>query len=217
MFLADRFKALLPELEVETIIVSPSAREGSHSASCRLVRDHGGGVYAAYTQGIECASGTYIWLIGDDDFPLDGARAFATHILHGAADIVAAPVIFSDGRVYRQHSNPLALLLRNWCQQGVLYRKSVLQRYRFYKRLKVQADHFANVKMNADRTINKVFISTPVCVFGLHGLSSRQKDEPFRKLRPQLAQRTLRLPERIVFFIWNSAANLRRLVNRKNG
>ena len=189
--LAVRFRELFPALKIEVVVVTPREAEGILEPGIRVVRDRGGGVYAAYTLGLKAARGDYVWLVGDDDYPLDAAARLAPVILAGEADLIVAPVIFSSGRVYRPHRSKLLLLFFNWCQQGVIYRREALGGRRFYRRLRVQADHYVNVLMRADEALRKIYFDEPICVFGAHGVSSRNGDLKFRELRPRLARRTL--------------------------
>lgn len=190
--LARRIRELLPDLETEVIIVSPELPEDEgDSTSVIYVRDTGRGVYAAYRTGIDRARGTYVWLLGDDDYPLDHVAAITGRLKEASADVIVAPVVFSSGRIYRPRRTKFFLLLRNWCQQGVIYRRSVLARHRFYRRLKIQADHYVNVLIRADAALTKEYLDQPICVFGVCGISSRVSDEHFWRLRPRLARRTL--------------------------
>jgi len=189
--LALRFRELFPALAIEVVVVTPHPTDALSEPGIRLVEDRGGGVYAAYTLGLKQARGDYVWLVGDDDYPLDTAARLTPLLLAREADLIVAPVIFSTGRVYRPYRSKLLLLFFNWCQQGVLYRRTALVKRPFYRRLRVQADHYVNVLMRADEDLRKVFFAEPICVFGAHGLSSRDGDVKFRALRPRLARRTL--------------------------
>lgn len=186
-------------LSYEVIIVSPQVRDQADEDNVRYIADRGGGVYAAYAQGMRQARGEYVWLMGDDDFPLDSIGRLAALIKSGRADVIVAPVIYSTGRFYRPQRSPLLLLFFNWCQQGVLYRTRVIAPLRFYRRLKIQADHYVNVLLRADRSLHIEFIDDPLCVFGAYGISSGGGDQQFRSLRPSLARRTLSLPGFLMF------------------
>jgi hypothetical protein len=133
--------------------------------------------------------------MGDDDYPLDSVGSLVSTIKRRAADLLVAPVIYSSGRLYKPTRSRFGLLFYNWCQQGILYRRSLLLRMRFYKRLNVQADHYVNIVLRSDRELSIEFCDQPLCVFGAHGISSFGGDQSFRELRPRLAQRTLPIIE----------------------
>lgn len=199
-FLAARVRELLPSLSVEAVIVTPCRTESDASDSMtHYVRDAGRGVYAAYTQGLQIARGEYVWFMGDDDYPLEGIRTLSHLIRDAAADLLVAPVIFSNGRLFRQTRSRFLLHFLNWCQQGVIYRRAALARHRFYRRLTVQADQYVNILLRSDPGVTCVFAKTPVCVFGVEGVSSRVRDRGYRSLRSALAHRTLGNGEFLLF------------------
>ena len=149
------------------------------------------GVYAAYRAGLERATGEYCWFMGDDDYPLDGASRLSGELLAAQADLLVAPVLFSSGRVYRPTRSALILHFLNWCQQGVIYRRSALSRRRFFRRLTVQADQYVNILMRSDPALRTIFLDAPICVFGVDGISGRLHDSAYARLRVALAWRTL--------------------------
>lgn len=190
--LASRVRELLPELLLEVIVVTPRGAQGSNPAdSVRYVADTGHGVYAAYTAGLKTAIGEYIWFLGDDDYPLEALKSIVPILKEGTVDLLIAPVLFSSGRIYRATRNLLVLHFLNWCQQGVVYRRRDLLRHRFFRRLTVQADQYVNILLRSDSKIKRRFLSEPICVFGVHGVSGRMRDAGYRSLRLALAHRTL--------------------------
>jgi glycosyltransferase involved in cell wall biosynthesis len=210
---------LFAELQIEVIIVTPNAEATADVAEprIRLLIDRGGGTYNAYAQGLANACGEYVWLLGDDDYPLDAAASIVADIKRGTMDLLVAPVVMSSGRIYRPKRSTFMLLLRNWCQQGVIYRRSLLMRHRFYRRLRVQADHYVNVLLRADAAVRTKFVAPPICVFGVHGLSSRGGDVSYRSLRMALARRALSWPGFVAFhLVVTLATAVKRVVERKN-
>ena len=192
VLLAERICGLFHTLDVEVIVVTPAGSQPTTSdAKVRFVEDAGHGVYAAYNAGLHCASGDYVWFVGDDDYPLDAAADLAPSLQHDGADILVAPVLFSSGQIYRPTKSLLVLLYFNWCQQGVVYRRQTLLRRRFFRRMTVQADQYVNVLLFADKAVRVRFLKRPVCVFGVNGLSGRMQDAAYDALRTVLAYRAL--------------------------
>jgi glycosyltransferase involved in cell wall biosynthesis len=190
--LAGRIKEVLPALEIEVIIVTPSAADQPASNEhLRYVTDAGRGVYAAYNAGLLSASGEYVWFMGDDDYPLDAATGIGAILQTGAFDVLVAPVLLSSGRIYRPTRMLLLLHFLNWCQQGVIYRRSELLRRRFFRRLTVKADQYVNILLRSDPAVSKKYLDDPICVFGVNGISGRMRDLGYRSLRLALAHRTL--------------------------
>jgi glycosyltransferase involved in cell wall biosynthesis len=190
--LAGRIRELLPALQLEVIVVTPSgAGQPTSNELVRYVTDAGRGVYAAYNTGLLSASGEYVWFMGDDDYPLDASTAIAGILQEGAVDLLIAPVLFSSGRIYRPTRTLLLLHFLNWCQQGVIYRRRELLRHRFFRRLTVQADQYVNILLRSDPAVSKKYLDDPICVFGVRGISGRVRDSGYRSLRLALAHRTL--------------------------
>jgi glycosyltransferase involved in cell wall biosynthesis len=190
--LGARVRSLLAGLDLEIIVVAPaipkSAQESEH---LRFVADTGRGVYMAYRAGLRSAVGEFVWFMGDDDYPLDAAAQLRDHLRDGDADLLVAPVLLSSGRIYRPAKSLLLLQHLNWCQQGVLYRRQILLRRTFFRRLKIQADQYVNVLLRADKRVKIRFLREPICVFGVNGLSWRTRDVAYDSLRSALAHRTL--------------------------
>ena len=190
--LADRIRVLMSALELEIIVVSPDAGEQTSSDGLvRHVADAGRGVYAAYNAGLRSSTGDYVWFIGDDDYPLDAAADICDILTVGAVDLLVAPVLFSSGRIYRPSRTLLLLHFLNWCQQGVIYRRRELLRYRFFRRLPVQADQYVNILLRSDPAVRTRFLTRPICMFGVNGVSGLARDAGYRSLRLALAHRTL--------------------------
>jgi glycosyltransferase involved in cell wall biosynthesis len=190
--LAERIRALLSALVLEIIVVSPVAgKQTSSDELVRYVTDAGRGVYAAYNAGLQSSNGDYVWFIGDDDYPLDAATDICEILRESSVDLLVAPVLFSSGRIYRPSRGLLLLHFLNWCQQGVIYRRQLLLRYRFFRRLPVQADQYVNILLRSDPTMRLKFLKNPICIFGGNGVSGRAYDSGYRSLRLALAHRTL--------------------------
>jgi glycosyltransferase involved in cell wall biosynthesis len=210
--LAGRIIELLPALEVEVIVVTPSAADRPTSNELvRYVVDRSRGVYAAYNAGLQSARGEYVWFMGDDDYPLDAATGITGILQTGAVDLLVAPVLFSSGRIYRPARTLLLLHFLNWCQQGVIYRRREILRHRFFRRLTTQADQYVNILLRSDPAVSKKYLDDPICVFGVNGLSGRGCDSGYRSLRFALAHRTLGCG---AFFAFRLLARIEPLVKR---
>jgi glycosyltransferase involved in cell wall biosynthesis len=209
--LAGRIRELLSALEIEVIVVTPSAADQPTDELVRYVTDAGRGVYAAYNAGLLSATGEYVWFMGDDDYPLDASTAIAGTLQEGTVDLLIAPVLFSSGHIYRPTRTLLLLHFLNWCQQGVIYRRRELLRHRFFRRLTVQADQYVNILLRSDPAVSKKYLDDPICVFGVKGISGRVTDSGYRSLRIALAHRTLGC---VAFFAFRLLTLIEPLVKR---
>src|SRR6185437_2769193 len=85
--LSERLRELFPTIALEIIVVTPRPAGDIESDEIKVVRDRGSGVYAAYMAGLARAVGRYVWFLGDDDYPLDGA-ARLTETMDLGADAI---------------------------------------------------------------------------------------------------------------------------------
>jgi glycosyltransferase involved in cell wall biosynthesis len=211
--LGERVMELLPLVDVEVVVVGPSPADASAlGRSMRYVVDERQGAYAAYTAGIHAAVGDYVWILGDDDYPLDPVAKIGDFLREGSADVLVAPVLLTSGGIRRPTKNLLLLLYFNWCQQGLIYRRQVLLNHRFFRRLAVQADQYVNVLLRADRSVRLKYLPDPICVFGVNGLSGRMHDAAFESIRTVLARRTLGVAG---FMVYRGLELLRLLSGRR--
>jgi glycosyltransferase involved in cell wall biosynthesis len=198
--IAGRVFSLFPQLELEVIVVVPAGQRLPESTGrVRFVADTGRGVYRAFTAGLNQARGQYVWFIGDDDYPLDAAGMLGPDLRAARADVLVAPVLFSSGRIYRPTRSRLILQFLNWCQQGVIYRRELLTRHRFHRRLPVQADQYVNIRLRCDPRVSIRYVAAPICMFGVDGVSGSVRDLGYRGLRAALAYRTLGCGRYLVF------------------
>jgi hypothetical protein len=192
LLLAARLKDIFAAIQIEVIVVLPKGQlKPADTEGVHFVSDPARGVYLAYRAGLALATGTYCWFMGDDDCPLESAAVLVSALIAGQDDLLVAPVIFSSGRIYRPTRSTLILHFLNWCQQGVIYRRSLLARHRFFRRLTVQADQYVNILLRSDPAVRIAFYPLPICVFGVNGVSGRLRDVGYAHLRRPLARRTL--------------------------
>lgn len=190
--LAQRVRDLLPDLQVEAIVVLPAhVQVPPDSVGVRFIVEARRGVYTAFRAGLERANGRYCWFMGDDDYPLDAVAELGETMRAARYDLLVAPVLFSSGRLYAPTRSRLVLHFLNWCQQGVIYRRSLFQHVRFFRRLPVLADQYVNILLHADPATRIRYFSRPICVFGVDGISGRTRDQGYARLRLPLAWRTL--------------------------
>lgn len=198
--IAARAFSLFPQLKLEVIVVAPAGLPVPEATGrVRFVADTGRGVYRAFTAGLNQARGQYVWFIGDDDYPLDAAATLSAELLAARADVLVAPVLFSSGRLYRPTRSRLILQFLNWCQQGVIYRRELLMRHRFHRRLPVQADQYVNIRLRCDPRVSIRYFTAPICMFGVGGISGGARDLGYRGLRVALAYRTLGCGRFLIF------------------
>lgn len=147
------------------------------------------GIYAAYNRGIEEATGRYLLFFGVDDIALPGMD-MVIDILAGATpdyDLFAATSYMQSTGISAPARARPAILFRNWCHQGLFYRRSYLATHPFDVAYPMQADHKANIEMLADRTLRIGRSAELVSYFATGGSSQTAPDLRFRSDLPHIA------------------------------
>jgi len=154
------------------------------------------GVYAAYNCGIINAIAPFICFFGVDDIALPGFD----DVLEDLEMHVSKPVALVAAQSYMQNigiSKPArwraGILFRNWCHQGLIYKRDYLRSNHFNVKYFAQADHDVNIRILADRSLQVVFRPELIAYFSSGGVSQARHDLEFRKVLPQIADTTFGL------------------------
>lgn len=153
--------------------------------------DKGNGVYDAMNIGIDSATGDYLYFLGQDDIVLPGLLRMLEEARRANADVALSNVYWGDCLIYRNSRRPKSLVWKNWCHQGVLYKRSAFaQRVGFFRtQYRSQADHHANILMSA--TPGCSIRKSEVCAswYAGAGFSTQFRDLKFREDFPLLVRR----------------------------
>lgn len=210
------FARLAHARAIEVVIVN----SGTFPETCRGFADQFGafrfvemeprGIYAAYNRGIEEATGRYLLFFGVDDVALPGmdtvidllARATPDYDLFAATSYMQGTGLSAPARA-RQ-----AILFRNWCHQGLFYRRTYLASHPFDASYPMQADHKANIEMLADRGLRIGRSGELVSYFATGGSSQTASDLRFRADLPRIAGRSFGAPWQLVVSFKQRVATL---------
>ena len=182
------FSALKKSNDIEFIVVSsgvlPELRVDVSAFYCFTIIDiPPEGVYSAYNHGVSCASGEYVLFYGFDDIALPDMDKVIDGILDGeiAYDLVVCASYMQGTGVAVPCSWSPFVLFRNFCHQGVFYKRSVFDRYQYDTKYVIQADHKMNIQVLADPLMHVHFSKMLVSYFSAGGISSSMADLVFRK------------------------------------
>lgn len=182
------FLALEKSNEIEFIVVSsgalPELRVDVSDFYCFMIVDTPPeGVYQAYNHGVSCASGEYVLFYGVDDIALPDMDKAINIILQGeiSYDLVVCGSYMQGTGVATPSSWSPLILFRNFCHQGIFYKKSVFDRYQYDTKYSIQADHKINIQILADPQMEVYFSQMLVSYFSAGGISSSVPDLVFRK------------------------------------
>ena len=137
------------------------------------------GIYNAYNKGIENAKFDWLMFFGQDDIILPSlAFIFVSRNLIDS-DLIVNPVVFGDNGVLYPIKNYLGLILKNWCHQGVIYRKGVFKDRLYNQKYKIQGDHEFNIY--ASKNFRIKYSSVVVSYFSTSGTSQTFTDQIFKQ------------------------------------
>jgi len=145
------------------------------------------GIYAAMNVGLSYAKGTYVYFLGQDDIMLPQFADVFTKGANQMADIILANVFWGTGVVYKNHQSPYSLVRRNWCHQGVIYKRKLFKEFsiEFPEEYSSQADHYVNIRfVGVKKSVHKY--SECIAWYSAGGFSSRNCDLVFRNRFPFL-------------------------------
>ena len=137
------------------------------------------GIYNAYNKGIENAKFDWLMFFGQDDIILPSlASIFVSRNLIDS-DLIVNPVVYGDNGVLYPIKNYLGLILKNWCHQGVIYRKDVFKDRLYNQKYKIQGDHEFNIY--ASKKFRIKYSSVVVSYFSTSGTSQTFTDQIFKQ------------------------------------
>jgi hypothetical protein len=148
------------------------------------------GIYQAMNMGINDARGTYLYFMGQDDILLPSVVEAIILGNNTNADLIIADVFWGKNKIYKNISSRKFLVWKNWCQQGILYR-----RLRFMKEIgqypvqyKSQADHYVNIVFSSTPFIKIARYNGCIAWYSADGFSTRSLDLVFREIFPDIVR-----------------------------
>ena len=96
------------------------------------------GIYDAMNKGIDVAEGEWIYFLGADDtfYSTDTLeKTFKNRIISGDVNVLLGDVICGDGNLFRSRFGRSMYFKNTVHHQGVFYRRSVFERFRYGKTL----------------------------------------------------------------------------------
>jgi glycosyltransferase involved in cell wall biosynthesis len=178
------------DYEIVSVVRDLDTFTGISNPDLTLLLEDGPGIYRAMNLGLQCATGKYIYFIGQDDILLpDSGKA----IIDGSkdnADVIIANVFWGNGRIHRNYVLRQSLVWTNWCHQGVFYRRTTFLQVikSFPLEYKTQADHYSNIILSASRGVKVAKYNGCVAWYSATGLSTQLPDLTFRRAFPTLVR-----------------------------
>jgi hypothetical protein len=154
------------------------------------------GVYNAYEIGVSIAEGDFIIFSGGDDFFMPALSTVLEDIspeIEFNPDVIAATVCFGDNKLLSPSKSKFAIVMKNWCQQGVLYKRTLFESFQFNPSYRIQADHCLNIQLMGSNNLRISFKDSIVAYFSCGGISQNQPDLNFWQDMPSIVYKNFGL------------------------
>jgi glycosyltransferase involved in cell wall biosynthesis len=175
---------------IEEVAVAKGYVEGVSTFTAETRR----GIYAAMNDGIRVSRGRYLYFLGKDDIVLPPFGKMLDQLGKEGGSAAFCDVYWGRDGVYSGRPSKWKVLLRNFCHQGIIYSREVIEEHGPYlRRMKVQADHLLNVRLLWDpRFAPTVRYYTGGRVwYAAEGFSSIARDPLFWRLYPIILKRNV--------------------------
>ncbi|HWI84197.1 glycosyltransferase family 2 protein [Ramlibacter sp.] len=193
----DSVRLVFPDpgtCEIVLVLPADHLREGLDCyPGVRVVAETRRGVYGAMNDGVAASLGQFVYFLGKDDIVLPAMGEAAALLQTTRPRALFCDVYWGDEGVRRGRPLKWLLLIKNVCQQGILYsRATVLQHGPFLRKLRVQADHLLNIRVLWEPGHARVaYFPVPVAWYAGTGLSFRSRDTQFHRVHAAIIGRYL--------------------------
>lgn len=177
-----------------------------------IVRTEPHGVYAAYNLGVELTSGSHLLFFGVDDIALPEMDNVIDCLTTNDADILVGTCVSQLHGVLTGTKWFPMLLLKNWCHQGIFYKREVFHDLSYELKYRIQADHFLNIQIVSRPGVNIKLWRPPVAYFSAGGISSLSTDYVFRNDLPKIAREHFGVFWALIVILKQQIADARRKV-----
>lgn len=150
------------------------------------------GIYAAMNDGIRASHGYYLFFLGKDDIVLPPFGEILDKLSKTGCSAVFCDVFWGVKGLYSGRPSKWRVLLRNFCHQGIIYSREVINEHGPYlRRMRVQADHFLNIRLLWDKRFASSirYFSGGRVWYCAQGFSSLARDPVFWQLYPNILKR----------------------------
>jgi glycosyltransferase involved in cell wall biosynthesis len=150
------------------------------------------GIYSAMNDGIRASSGRYLFFLGKDDIVLPPFGAMLDGLERKGGSAAFCDVYWGKEGLYSGSPSKWKVLYRNFCHQGIIYSRAVIERHGPYlRRMRVQADHLLNIRLLWDARFapDIHYFSGGLVWYAAEGYSSVARDPLFWRLYPTIVKR----------------------------
>lgn len=172
--------------EIIVVVPDPDKFQNLAGSDVRVIAQQGAGIYPAMNTGLSEATGEYLYFIGQDDLLLEEAAQAIKQGIYEQSDLIVSDVNWGDNGVYKNRASRNVLVWRNWCHQGIFYKRE-----RFIKEIglfpvqfSAQADHYVNIVFSGLPGLKSTQYKGCVAWYSGAGYSAKHPDFVFRRAFP---------------------------------
>tara|TARA_B110000971_G_C20015932_1_gene503945 strand:- start:1208 stop:1924 length:717 start_codon:yes stop_codon:yes gene_type:complete len=192
--LFSSLQIIAASIKIDVIIVysglSPKEhtdRINNSAIRMSLIYSEPKGIYNAYNLGSSLATSKWIMFLGGDDFVFPSLL----HILKNlerlsSYDAIVCQVVFGTKSILKPIRFKQGLIFRNWCHQGVIYKKALFNSFKYDEKYPIQADHKFNIEISKECKIK--FSNLVISYFDTEGVSQTNTDWAFYRDMPKIVQ-----------------------------
>ncbi|MEB2782422.1 glycosyltransferase [Algoriphagus sp. C2-6-M1] len=138
------------------------------------------GIYDAMNKGLDFASGTWVYFLGSGD--IIKFKNFSKSLFFGEYDYFYGKIYDCEkSSVIGNRVNLFHLFRYGICHQSIFYKKSIFDYYRYDLEYPIQADLVMNIFLFSSIKFKGMFVDVILCDYLGRGISSKFRDEKFRK------------------------------------
>lgn len=193
----------------EHLVYDGASDDGTVEVLKLLKREFGGafkwmsepdhGIYEALNKGVRDAKGEWFYVLGCDDWISDPEALAKTLDKGGADDVLASPVVFANGEVWRP-ARKIIMAALPCSHQGLLVRSAIMRELGgFSLDFRLVADFDLMQRLALEGYVMKEF-ARPYATYELDGASS--DSVLLRSENAKLLKRRFKLEERELAALW---------------
>lgn len=191
--------------DIEVIVMDGFSEDGTieiiekyrrHTLEVIFVSEPDSGVYDAMNKGIKIANGEWLYFLGAGDvlYEKDTLKSLVK-FFKSDFQIIQGNIIISNYKntIYRDRLRGLTLLTRNFCHQGLFYRKGVFEEVGNYNlSYPIISDFEFNLRWFFNRQITRIYLPIIICDYLGGGLSSQNHDLQFHNAKNDIINNLLK-------------------------
>jgi glycosyltransferase involved in cell wall biosynthesis len=166
-----------------------------NDARISILSERDNGLYDAMNKGIMNGKGNWLYFLGAGDTLYSNTLLSIIWKItkDSNIEIIQGDIVIKTKR-YRDKLSGIVLLERNFCHQGLFYKRTVFDKTGLYNlSYPILSDWEFNIRWFFNRKIKRLYINELLCNYMGKGLSSQKTDEKFHSDKDQIIKKQFHL------------------------